>query len=231
MPQRYFVKELNGIIAGNDAHHISKVMRMVADDEIIVCAEGACVLALITETGNPVTYQVKRNLDVRHERSVTLIQGVPKHPKQEFIVKYATLFGATRIIFVQMQRSIAKPENPANKIIRLESIAKEAAELAHRPGVPIIEWIDRLDHIDLKAFDLVMLADEEEHHQRIQSLLSASQDVSRIAIIIGPEGGISETERKTLSGRQVIPVSLGDNILTTESACLYALAVIHEQNA
>lgn len=231
MPQRYFVSQINGLIDGQDAHHITRVMRMKTQDEIIVCAQDQCVLVSIEMVGNPVTYSVKHVIETHKQMHITLIQGLPKHPKQEFVTKYATLFGASAIIFVPMQRSISKLENVDHKLSRLETIAKEAAELGHQSHIPQISMALHMDKIDFTVFDMILLADELEHQKTIPFVTLGVTKTSRIAIIIGPEGGIAESERNVLISRKAIPVSLGRHILPTEAASLYALALLSNQNA
>jgi 16S rRNA (uracil1498-N3)-methyltransferase len=231
MPQRYFVNQINGIIEAQDAHHITRVMRMKPQDEVIVCSEGNCVLASLETLGERVTYTIKQAIQSRKHMHITLIQGLPKHPKQEFVTKYATLFGASSIIFVQMQRSISKLENTEHKINRLISIAKEAAELGHQSSVPTISMALQMDKIDFEPYDLILLADELETEKTIPQIAQQIHLNSRVAIIIGPEGGIAEAERKALMKRKVIPISLGSHILPTEAASLYALALLSNQNA
>jgi len=226
MPQRYFVNQINGIISGSDVHHIKRVMRMKIGDEVIVCAEGRCILASIESLEEVISYREIDQIESQKKRQITLIQGLPKHPKQEFVTKYATLFGASSIIFVPMQRSISKLENTEHKLTRLLSIAKEAAELGHQSFVPTIDMALQMDQINLSPFDLVLLADELEHQNTIPKVIQNLSQESHIAIIIGPEGGISDTERKALQKRKAIPVSLGQNILPTEAASLYALVLL-----
>ncbi len=226
MPQRYFVNQINGIISGSDVHHIKRVMRMKAGDEVIVCAEGRCILASLESIEEVATYREKVHIESPKKRHITLIQGLPKHPKQEFVTKYATLFGASNIIFVPMQRSISKLENTEHKLTRLLSIAKEAAELGHQSSVPSIHMALQMDQIDFSKFDLILLADELEHQNTIPQVIQNISQEAHIAIIIGPEGGISESERKSLKSRKAIPISLGFNILPTEAASLYALALL-----
>jgi 16S rRNA (uracil1498-N3)-methyltransferase len=52
----------------------------------------------------------------------------------------------------------------------------------------------------------------------------------KIALIIGPEGGISEAERNSLLSKKVIPVTLGHYILPTEIASLYILTYLSVKN-
>ena len=102
MSQRYFLDELNQVITGQDAHHIKKVMRMKTGDEIIVCAQKKCFLASIEINDDHVTYQTKEELKQPSKMDVTLIQGLPKGSKNDFVVKYATIFNASKIILTPM---------------------------------------------------------------------------------------------------------------------------------
>lgn len=224
--QRYFLKELNQKITGQDAHHIKKVMRMKVSDDIIVCADGHCFYAEITSVDQDVTYQLKDALIKPNTYDVTLIQGLPKHPKSEIVMKQATIFGARKIILAGMKRSIAKLENEQNKVQRYEIICKEAAELAHRFDVPKIELYKSVMSIELKNYDLIILADENEHQKPLSEVVLKSHKDLKIAVIIGPEGGLSDEERSYFTNHQALTVSLGERIIPTELASLYVLSYI-----
>jgi 16S rRNA (uracil1498-N3)-methyltransferase len=230
MPQRYFIHNHNNIITGQDAHHIKKVMRMKTGDEIIVCWNGKCFLSSLNLDGEEVRYEVIHELKKHNQPNITLIQGLPKNPKSDVVIKYATIFGASKIILAGMHRSITKLENEETKIKRFELIAKEAAELAHRFEVPIIEMVKSLDKLDLLKYDVVLLADENEKSITLEKALPSIQKEMNIALIIGPEGGISEQERISLLSKKVIPVTLGSYILPTEIASLYMLTYLSIKN-
>lgn len=224
--QRYFVEKLNYQIVGSDVHHITRVMRMQVKDQCIVCCEGQCFLTQLTKIENVVEYKIIQELEKPKTIQSTLIQGLPKHPKTEFVTKYATVFGVSKIIFVPMKRSIAKLENNEKKQARLQSIAKEAAELAHRFEVPTIEFVSALKQIDFDVFDIVLLADETHHQQHIQDFINAQEINKKLAILIGPEGGISPEERHFLQQKEAKTIALGSEILPTEAASLYLLSVL-----
>lgn len=225
MPQRYFVENIKDYqIVGQDAHHIKRVMRMQIGDSIIVCSQKQCFLSTITSMDDNITFQIEKEIKGIHLLDVTLIQGLPKHPKNEFVVKYGTMFGASSIIFVEMDRSISKLENQSNKLQRLNLIAKEAAELSHLSYLPQIFMEKDLSKIDYTSYDLVLLADEQEEHHQLISIDIKPHLNQKIAVIIGPEGGISDRERKMLKEEKIQSISLGKKILPTEAACLYVLS-------
>ena len=128
MPQRYFIEQQDfklKVITGNDAHHISKVMRMQINDEIIVCSDSDCYRCHIIDIQKDVLFEIDEKLLNKDSFHVTLIQGLPKGSKIDTVVKYATIFGVSNIIFVEMNRSISKEKNTDNKLKRLETIAKD----------------------------------------------------------------------------------------------------------
>ncbi|MDO9629883.1 MAG: RsmE family RNA methyltransferase [Acholeplasmataceae bacterium] len=230
MPQRYFVEKNNLIITCSDAHHIKKVMRMKTGDEIIICHDGKCFLSILDLDTEEVKYKIIEELIRKDSPKITLIQGLPKNPKSDIVIKYATIFGASKIILAGMHRSITKLDNEENKIKRFQTIAKEAAELAHRFEVPEIEMIKSLDKMDLSFYDIVLLADESEKSTTLEIALPSIKKEMNIALIIGPEGGISESERISLLSKKVVPVTLGHYILPTEIANLYILTYLSVKN-
>lgn len=228
--QRYFLSELNHEITGQDAHHITKVMRMTSGQDVIICVLNRCYTVELDIKDSRVFYRMKNELPREKNVHITLIQGLPKHPKTELVAKYATLFGASKIVFIPMNRSIAKLDNEANKLKRMELIAKEAAELSHRFDVPEISFIQNLKHIDWKQFSSIVVADENEKTMTLPLALPHIQDNDRIALVIGPEGGLSEQERAYFDLLQAKMVSLGKRILPTELASLYALTYFSLKN-
>lgn len=228
--QRYFIEKEGLEITGQDVFHITKVMRMKTGDHVIVCHKKLCYEVELDIQDTRVFFNVIKPIDAPIEPNITLIQGLPKHPKTETITKYATLFGASSIIFVPMHRSIAKPDNEANKLKRLFAIAKEASELSHRHDVPTVLFIDQLKTIDWTIYTHIIMADENEKTTHLDYAIPHIQPDDRIAIIIGPEGGISDAERIYFQHIHAIAVSLGHRILPTELASLYPLVYLSLKN-
>lgn len=233
MPQRYFIEPTDfnkQLILKDDAHHIIKVMRMKENDQIIVCTLGECYLCEITELSLSVSFKVIKQLKKHQTPQLTLIQGIPKGNKTDIVAKYATIFGVSKIVFLEMQRSIAKDKNSQNKIKRLSLIAKEAAELAHRFDVPKVDFVTHIKSIDFSKYDVVLVADENEKTTMLKDVIKTISNELSYAIIIGPEGGITDEERKFFKNINAQFISLGFNILPTEIASIYALTYFSLKN-
>ncbi|ADH99867.1 16S rRNA (uracil(1498)-N(3))-methyltransferase [Salisediminibacterium selenitireducens] len=244
--QRYFVeadqmKEDLFILTGDDAHHISKVMRMTDGDRIICCMpDGSCGTATIQSTAEGrVHAELETWLKETSEMpvEVTLAQGLPKGDKLELIIQKATELGVSSVIPVQMSRSIAKidEKKAGKKVVRWRKIAKEAAEQAHRNRVPCISEPVSFTRVQglVEEYDLVIAAYEEEgkagNHHALPVLLNGLLPGQRILVIIGPEGGFSPEEIEKLERAGVRSVSIGPRILRTETAPLYVLAAVSYQ--
>ena len=213
--QRYFLDK-DKLITKDDIHHILNVMRTKDKTQVEVCSNGTCFLAELNISGKDVSYTKISEVDSNKLKSVTLVQGLPKGDKMETVTKYATIFGAEKIVFVPMVRSIAKMANEDHKLQRLTKISKEAAELAKYSSVPVIEFANSIKSLDLKNKTIILLDENEKDHQ-IDDVLPQIKNDS-VILIVGPEGGIDDKERALLSSLNAIFVSLGKTIYPTELA-------------
>lgn len=163
---------------------------------------------------------------------VTLVQGLAKGEKMDTIVRQAVEAGASEVIPVSFRRSIVKlePHKAAARAERWNRIADSAAKQAHRASVPVVrEPMDVDAAIDaLASHDLVLVCWEEEHAAGLMdSLLRLDADAlpSKVAVVVGPEGGIDASEVSDLVARGAVTVALGDTILRAETAAVVAVAV------
>lgn len=214
--QRYFIPTGTHSLSEADQHHIKKVMRMNTGDQIIVCSDSCHLVELIINEG--VTYRIIKTLDKIKKRSIILVQGLPKHPKLETTIKYATMAGVEEIICVPMRHSIVKDTPSDSKMQRYDMIAKEASELAHRDDVPKISIMKSLKEIEL--FPKTYLFDEKSND------IIQDRSSEPVMIIIGPEGGIHEDERQYLLSKGVKNTSLGPLIYSSEIAGVLAIQTL-----
>lgn len=239
--QRYFVEAANWqddriMLNGQDAHHINRVMRMKPGDEIIcVDPKGRAAICKIAELSSEhVTVCVSENVDNDTEMpvTVTIAQGLPKGDKLEWIVQKGTELGAAGFIPFQAARSVVKwdEKKKDKKRIRLEKIAKEAAEQSSRLSIPAVEDVqsfqELLDSSDTYKHKLFAY-EEAAKGLKAEPLRSVFERISpsdNVLVVIGPEGGFSDSEADALRNAGFAPIRLGPRILRTETAPLYMLA-------
>lgn len=240
--QRYFIEQSfdgqEGIISGDDARHILKVMRMREGDEIIVVSNGEAHICTITELAEDVTVKQtgQRIASPELPIQVTVACGLPKGDKLELISQKATELGMYALLPFEAERSIVKwdAKKGAKNQQRLQKIAKEAAEQSHRTHIPQIhEPVSFKQLLQLLGnYDAVFIADEEDakatERTRFADKLKSVYDrkLKSMLIIFGPEGGISRKESDALLQAGAQTMSLGPRILRAETAPLYALSAI-----
>lgn len=226
-------------IEGSDYNHIKNVLRLKTGEKIDICDESQVRYNVEIESFSDKNVICKiESVDEKTTESpinITLFQGLPKGDKLDLIIQKTTEMGVNTIIPVQMSRSIAKidDKNQEKKLERWNKISLEASKQCGRQRVPSIEKAINFKNIieNISKYDIVLLPYENEKTVTIKKALKSIGDSGKsfknIAVIIGPEGGFSEEEIKTiLMLENVHIVSLGPRILRTETAGIATLAMI-----
>lgn len=231
--QRYFVQEKNNnqfVLSSNDTYHITKVMRMSLKDRVEVVYKSTTYICEITSLEPLVEVSILQELSERNELNlvVTIVQSLVKEQKMDYILQKTTELGVSRIIPYQAERSLIKLDGKQDKKIeRWQSIAKEAAEQSKRNQIPVVEKVITLSNlVNLSEYDIKFLCTVNETSQNIKKLLSNLSGSVRILFVIGPEGGFTEKEEKTLLENGFIFLSLGNSVLRTETASTFIMSVI-----
>lgn len=235
--QKYFISHdelLNKKIISDDVNHIKNVTRSKIGDTVIVSDQNKEYLVKFNKIENKfVDFELVNEIENQNELPVLvdIYQGYPKGDKLDDIVKHATELGVNAIYATFMKRSIVKLDGKkiVNKIERYKKIAKEAAEQSFRKIIPSFD-IKYLDEIDFSSYDIKLIAYEENAYNgelvNFKKTISNAKQGSKIAIIIGPEGGIDPKEIEKLEKNGFTCCAFGRRILRTETAPLYALSAI-----
>ena len=236
--QKYFIEQDKlkaGIIDTDDAFHITTVMRSKIGDQILVGDNLKTYLAEIKSLSNTlVTFEIIKEETGNYEMTVfvTIFQGYPKGDKLEDVIKHGTELGASEFIPTIMKRSVFKlePKKKASKLERFGKIAKEAAEQSFRTIIPSVPDIKYLKEINFDGYDVKILCYEESAKNGETSNFKAAvknlKKGDKVAVLIGPEGGIDESEVEYLTSKGFITCALGPRILRTETAIFYALSTM-----
>lgn len=164
------------------------------------------------------------------ETEITLLQCLPKGKKMDLIVRQATELGVTRILPVISRYSIPKMENidSSKKQERWESIIKEAVQQSGTMHIPEMSTLTSLPEAvekTTKTMDLGLFFHQDPlENGSLHGYLSLQP--KKIALLIGPEGGLEEGEISLLLARGFHPVYAGERVLRTETAAVSALAMV-----
>ncbi len=232
---RIFVSEpikANAIIKLNrkQSNHLIKVLRKKINDEIIIFngVDGAWLAKIID--------------DNKKSASILPIEQIKKQPKDDdiwygfaplktarldYLVQKATEMGVSTIQPVITEYTQVKTIKE-NKIKANIIVAAQQCEILNLPK--LAEQIKLSDLIknwkkEHKGRKLIFADENMPPHSPIEKLQQLRGE--KIGLIIGPEGGFSEKERKIILEQNfTIAISLGKNILRADSAAVAALALI-----
>ena len=236
--QKYFIKKedlLANRIVGDDAYQISTVLRFKGGETVMVSDEEKKYLPQQHRAPNTeVSFEIVEEKAGSMELPVfvSIYQGYPKSDKMEEIIKHATELGASKIVPTFMKRSVVKLEDKKiqSKILRFQKIAKEAAEQSFRSKIPTIDEISHLKTIDFSSYDVKILCYEENAKNgeltNFKNIVTNLKPGNKVCVVIGPEGGIDDSELDYLLKKGFIPCALGKRILRTETAVFYVLSSI-----
>lgn len=220
-------------IRGREAHHARDVMRLDVGDEITVFDgtgyEYAGVIDKIDKKDiiAKISKRIKKELDTFR---LALVQAIPKLNKMDLIVEKSTELGVERIIPVVTARTAVKIDtlSESGKVGRWKKLAVEAAKQCGRVTVPEINEIENLEDslLHIKDYELAVIPCLEEDTEKIKDVLR-SRVVKSAILFIGPEGDFTEGEIKMAKSMGARPVSLGKEILRSETAAVTALSVLN----
>lgn len=227
--QRYFAYDKidnNFLLNDDDWYHIRTVMRMNDYDLVEIVYQKELYIGKINnkivECIKKVEQKISKKIDV------TLIIPLLKEFKMDLILQKSTELGVERIIPFVAERSIIKldPNKEIKKINRWQKIIKEASEQSKRLDIPVLTGIKTLKElIDIDGIKLVCSTTVKE--KTIKNFLKNNDKCDKIAILIGPEGGLTTAEEEFLTNNDFIGVTLGDLIMRVETVPIYLLSILN----
>ena len=225
------------VIQNDDVNHIKNVLRAKVDDKIDICDYNTsknyvCKIEEIED--KVIRCKIIEEIDsnVESEIKVSIFQGIPKVDKMELVIQKSVELGAYDITPIEMKRCVVKlkEKDKTKKIQRWQKISEVAAKQSGRDIIPNINNIININKLceSLEKYDLVLVAYENEKINTLKNELIKIKNNKKvkIAIIIGPEGGIDKAEIEQLEKYNAKIVTLGNRILRTETVALSMLSII-----
>ncbi len=238
-------------IAGPEHHYLTRVLRLAVGDALLLLdGQGRVAQACITALGGDALSVEPQRIEQVIGAGLPelwLLCGMLKGEKHDLVIQKATELGAAAIISVACQRSIPalSGERADKRQVRWGRVAAAAAQQCRRPGVPRISPPLGLAAAlaELPAGRRFLLSEgvapplrallapvsDGETSGQAQTLNEASQmrtspDLGAVALLVGPEGGLTDEEIALASAAGFVPCSIGPHILRAETAAIAALA-------
>ena len=209
------------------ARYLVQVMRRGPGDEVLVFngRDGEWRARIVAAGKRATTLEVVDQTRVQPPHSgIVLVMALVKRTPLETVIAKSVELGVSEIRLVTTERTNADH----TRIDRLEAIATEAAEQTGRLDVPRILAPAPLTRVlDAQPGEgRLIFCDEAGDAPPLLGILGG-QVAGPLAVLIGPEGGFSASERAGLRSRSgVIAVSLGPRILRADTAALSALTLV-----
>jgi len=202
-----FVDDLTTpVIDVADRHHLERVLRLRAGDEITVSdGRGGWRLCRLGDDIEPVG-DVQQ--DERPDPESTIAFALVKGERPELVVQKLTEVGVDRIVPFVAERSVVRWDatKRTRQHERLTSVAREAAMQSRRAWLPVVEPVC--------AFDDVATRPDAALAER----LGRPPTLTFPTVLVGPEGGWTERERAANERT----IGLGPNVLRAETAAISA---------
>ena len=239
---KFFIKSENindnkVIIDNEDVNHIKNVLRKNVGDEILICDYENKInynCKIIEISRKKVICEIINEKKSENESNIKIdiFQGIPKFDKMDLIIQKGTELGVNSFIPVVFKRSVVKLDEKdfLKKITRWRKIAEVASKQSGRDVIPDVRNIENVKNICnlFKNYDIVLVAYEKENKNTLKNILKSLKNKEiKIAVVIGPEGGIDESEIDLLIENGAEIVTLGKRILRTETVCLAITAIIN----
>jgi 16S rRNA (uracil1498-N3)-methyltransferase len=222
------------VLDGSEAGHMLRSLRLRVGDSFhafdeegsryrmrILEATSRSLRAEVLETAPP---------DEPPAVAVTLLVGMPKADKMDFILEKATELGVDRVVVFRSSRTVPRPDaaDERKRLARWERIALAAAKQCGAGRVPkvegILSWPAAL--AAASGADGKVVFWEGVGSFGLKRVLAPMAGARSVALLVGPEGGFSEGEVTEAEGAGFARAGLGKRILRVETAAVAALAMV-----
>lgn len=220
------------LLSGDRRHYLLHVLRLAegASLEVFDGTGRAFDARVVSVDAQQVRLSLGPTRSAPPRRAVSVLQGLPKGDKLEWVLQKGTELGAAAFYPVATARSVVKlePKRAEERTTRWMKIVEEAARQCRRNDVPQVHTPRPLLEAAraLPPGTALLVLDEEETAVPLGEAFRACAPGAPVALVVGPEGGLAREEVSALAGLGARGVSLGTRILRTETAALAALAVM-----
>ncbi|MCK4860126.1 MAG: 16S rRNA (uracil(1498)-N(3))-methyltransferase [Candidatus Omnitrophica bacterium] len=225
------VKQKEIFVSGKENHHLVRVMRLKAKDDVVVFDNsGKEYYGIIKKVSSQETVIEIKKVQERKEQNkveITLVQAIPKKAKIEDIIDKTTQLGIWGIIPMITERTIVRPSKEKAYLQRWQKIALESCKQCGRAKPPYIN--DIVNFKDLisqnSQYDLALMPSLLGKRKGLKEI--SLQKTKNIIFFIGPEGGWTNQEIELAEKNGVILVDLGERVLRTDTAAIAMTAILN----
>lgn len=220
-----------------ETHHLRNVLRLSTGAEVeLFDGQGwSChgVVESVARAESRIQLVSAPEVSVQRRPALWLACPAPKQERLRWLVEKATELGVDRWIPLVTQRTVVEPG--ANKLHKLEDAVVQSCKQCGRNDLLAIEpprpWQDFITTLQSEDSDLDRVLVADRTGTPICDVLTATLVATEraIAVVIGPEGGLTPDELASAANAGATLVRLADLILRTETAAIAACAIVRAQ--
>lgn len=213
-------------------HHLIHVLRLSVHDPLTIFnGQGGEFSAEISKIEKKKLFAIIKkfqNIERESPLKIHLGQGISRGEKMDFSIQKSVELGITRITPIITERCSIKlsDERWQKRMERWKNIIINACEQCGRNTIPTIEPITTLsDWFKQTQATLKLLLSPQSE----KTLDQLTKPTGEIALLIGPEGGLSEKENQQAQDCGFQELRIGNRILRTETATLTAISILQSR--
>jgi len=212
----------SAVLVADESRHLARSRRLKVGGEIIVFdglgTTAQAKIVNIKERRGQVELELKAYAHQMESRvRVHLATALPKGDRQTVMLDMVTQIGVTDFTPLLCERSVAKPS--IGSATRWHKTCLEACKQSRRPRVPRLhhpKLLAEIFNLGGEAERVVWLADSRGGYPNAVQKLKADE----LILLVGPEGGFSPSEWELLSDADIVPITLAEGVLRTETAAV-----------
>jgi 16S rRNA (uracil1498-N3)-methyltransferase len=215
-------------LTGDAGNHVTRVLRLREGDALTLFdgrgGEYAANIAGIQRGGVRVDVGEHSAVERESPLELTLLQSIARGERMDLIVQKATELGVARVVTFTSERSVVRlqAKQAERKAAHWRAVAVAACEQCGRNRVPVVEVpVDYATALGAKS-PLKLLLDPLAD----APLVRPGTDARSVALLVGPEGGFTDTEAELARRAGFEPRHMGPRVLRTETAAITALAAL-----
>lgn len=231
MAHRFFCSESlrseQVTLVDDQAHHLINVMRFKVGQEVVLFdgSNWEARAEIISTNRREVQLKVLERIETDRElpRELVFAVALPKGDRQKFLIEKLVEVGAGTLIPLVTERSVAQPSSKA--VERLKKSVINASKQCERNRLMEVESSRKLS-------DLCHDSRFESYQKLIATTHGESQSIQKVVpeenvlVLIGPEGGFSQSENELAKSCGMSAIRLGPSILRVETAALVVASIL-----
>ena len=222
------------VVDGDEGFHAASVRRLRPGEELVLSDGAGAVADCVVQSADKrkLTARVLASRTVPPPRPpVTVVQAIPKSERSELAIELATEAGADEFVAWQAQRCVARwdGDRAANGLRRWRAVARSAARQSRRAWIPDVSGPMSTEALcsyltqQIGAGAVVLVLHESADVPITEETVAQANSV---ILLVGPEGGISDSEITALMNAGAVTVRLGPTVLRTSTAAAVALGAL-----